>query len=60
MSLVVVVYPGQHLTGQSGPQSLAQEGGQADDLPSGLMIMVTGFGFSAPLQHFGEHGGRQL
>lgn len=56
---MVLVYPGQHLTGQSGPHSLAHEGGQVDDLPSGLMIIVTGLGFSTPLQHLREHGGRQ-
>lgn len=54
-----VMNPGQHFTGQSGPQFLAQEEGQADDLASGSMIIVTGLGFSAPLQHLGEHVGRQ-
>jgi len=48
--------PGQHFTGQSGPQCFLQFAGQL--LESGSIMIVTGFGVSALLQHSGEHGGR--
>lgn len=54
--VMLALKPGQHFTGQSGPQFFLQLAKQ--DLESGSIIIVTGFAVSVSLQHSCEQGGR--